>query len=156
MTRTSTGIDSSPPSLSIRLSSRARKSFACTFALMSPISSRKSVPPFACSNLPFRRAAAARAAAFVKLARNQFLAGARFASHQNGGIGVGDFFDHRAHALHRFGIADQSSALRRLNFNAAPKRKILAPQLDVFKSVLDDQAKIVQLERLRDVIIGAA
>mgnify|MGYP001128325283 CR=1 FL=1 len=42
--RTSTGIDSFAPIRSIRRSSNARNSFACTLELMSPISSRNNVP----------------------------------------------------------------------------------------------------------------
>ena len=39
-------------------SSSTRSTFACADGLMSPISSRKSVPPFACSNFPVRSAIA--------------------------------------------------------------------------------------------------
>ena len=43
-----------PPSRSNSCSCRTRRIFACVFALMSPTSSRKSVPPSACSKRPTR------------------------------------------------------------------------------------------------------
>src|SRR6266852_4086126 len=164
MMRTSTGMESLPPSRSIRRSSSARRSFACTFALMSPISSRNNVPPLACSNFPCRRAAApvnapfswpkssdstnsVGSAALVKFPGHQLFAGSRLAAYQHCRIGVGDLFDHRAHVLHRRGITEQRPALRSLDLNATTERTILAPQLDGFESVLDHQAEIVQLER---------
>src|ERR1700741_2406214 len=48
----------SPPTRSTSPSSRTRRSLACMATGMSPISSRKSVPPSACSNLPTWRPAA--------------------------------------------------------------------------------------------------
>ena len=58
MTRTSTRMVSLPPTRSKACSSRARSTLAWVLRLMSPISSRKSVPPSASSNLPRRRATA--------------------------------------------------------------------------------------------------
>ena len=51
-TRTLTVMSLSLPTRLIRFSCRARNTLACAERLMSPISSRKSVPPSACSNLP--------------------------------------------------------------------------------------------------------
>ena len=53
-TRTLTGMARSPPTRLIRFSWSARSTFAWAERLMSPISSRKSVPPSACSNFPIR------------------------------------------------------------------------------------------------------
>ena len=57
-TRASTGIGLSPPTRSISPSSSTRSSLDCIASGMSPISSRKSVPPAACSNFPMWRVAA--------------------------------------------------------------------------------------------------
>ena len=54
ITLTSTLMSLSAPTLVIFPSCNARNTFACAFKLMSPISSKKMVPPFACSNLPIR------------------------------------------------------------------------------------------------------
>jgi hypothetical protein len=51
-TRVSTRIVTVPPTGSITCSCSARSTFAWVFRLMSPISSRKMVPPSAASNLP--------------------------------------------------------------------------------------------------------
>ena len=53
-TRTSTGIGLVPPTRWTFCSSITRSTLACASSDMSPISSRKSVPPSACSNLPLR------------------------------------------------------------------------------------------------------
>ena len=53
-TRTSVLIVSFPPTRSNCWSCSTRSTFACVAGVMSPISSRKSVPPSACSNLPMR------------------------------------------------------------------------------------------------------
>jgi hypothetical protein len=58
MIRTSTLIEVPLPTGSKRCSSSTRKTFACTFGLMSPTSSRKIVAPSASSNLPFFAAVA--------------------------------------------------------------------------------------------------
>src|SRR3990167_5440374 len=65
ITRTSTRIVSLPPTRSNARSSRARRTFAWVFRLMSPISSRKSEPPSASSNFPRPPGAAAGGAAQV-------------------------------------------------------------------------------------------
>ena len=52
MTRTSTRLVFAMPTGSTSPFSRTRSTFACVRALMSPISSRKMVPPSACTNLP--------------------------------------------------------------------------------------------------------
>ena len=49
---TFTFISLSEPTLEILLSCKARNTFACADKLISPISSKKIVPPFAASNLP--------------------------------------------------------------------------------------------------------
>ena len=54
-TRTSTAIAVSPPTREISPLCRARSTLACALALISPISSRKRVPPLASSNIPFLR-----------------------------------------------------------------------------------------------------
>ena len=54
MIRTSTSTSLSLPTRLILRSCRARSTFACAASDMSPISSMKSVPPLACSNLPLR------------------------------------------------------------------------------------------------------
>ena len=53
-TRTSTRTLAAPPTGSTTCSCSARSTLACVLRLMSPISSRKSVPPSASSNLPRR------------------------------------------------------------------------------------------------------
>src|SRR5438132_2094237 len=53
MIRTSTLMSSCPPTRWNSRSCRTRKSFTCMAGEISPISSRKSVPPSACSNFPF-------------------------------------------------------------------------------------------------------
>ena len=53
MTRTSTLISASPPTRVIFCSCKALSTLAWALRLMSPISSRKSVPPLASSNFPF-------------------------------------------------------------------------------------------------------
>ncbi|MFZ2053708.1 MAG: hypothetical protein WAU81_05875 [Candidatus Aminicenantales bacterium] len=58
MTRTSTLLTLLDPTLWISPSSRTRSTFDCVLRLMSPISSRKIVPPSACSNLPTLRSVA--------------------------------------------------------------------------------------------------
>ncbi len=58
MTRTSTGINLSPPTRSTFPSSSTRSTLACACRLMSPISSSRIVPPSACSNFPMRCAVA--------------------------------------------------------------------------------------------------
>src|SRR5262245_24356129 len=68
MTRTSTFTLDCPPTGSTTCSCSARSTLACVFTLMSPISSRKSVPPSASSNLP-RRSPARLAALFLRRAR---------------------------------------------------------------------------------------
>ena len=52
ITRTSTRVPVSPPSGSTTCSSRTRSIFACVLGVMSPTSSRKSVPPSAARNFP--------------------------------------------------------------------------------------------------------
>ena len=54
-TRTSTSISVLPPSRRSRPSSSTRSSLACSSMGISPISSRKSVPPWASSKTPGRR-----------------------------------------------------------------------------------------------------
>jgi hypothetical protein len=56
--RTLTFTVSVPPTRSNSRSCSTRSSFTCVLRLMSPISSRKSVPPSASSNRPFLRAVA--------------------------------------------------------------------------------------------------
>src|SRR5207247_1247560 len=56
ITRTSTRSAFPDPTRDITPSSRARSTFACAARLMSPISSRNSVPPSASSNFPSRSA----------------------------------------------------------------------------------------------------
>ena len=58
MMRMSTGTGLAPPTRSITRSWMARSSFACSRTSISEISSSSSVPPFASSNLPMRRAIA--------------------------------------------------------------------------------------------------
>ena len=58
ISRTSTGIGSVPPTRSISRSWTARRILLCSARLMSPISSRNSVPPLARSNRPIFRATA--------------------------------------------------------------------------------------------------
>ncbi len=58
MRRTFTRTVSVPPTRSNSRSWITRSSFTCVLRLMSPISSRKSVPASAISNRPFLRAAA--------------------------------------------------------------------------------------------------
>src|ERR1044072_1925755 len=58
ITRTSTGTDFAEPTREITPSCRARSTLACAERLMSPTSSRNSVPPSASSNLPGRSATA--------------------------------------------------------------------------------------------------
>ena len=53
MTRTSTVTEAMPPTGSTFCSCSARRTLAWVFRVMSPISSRNSVPPSASSNLPF-------------------------------------------------------------------------------------------------------
>src|SRR5690606_12890092 len=55
-TRTSTLTLDAPPTGSTTCSCSARSTLACVLRVMSPISSRKSVPPSASSNLPRRSA----------------------------------------------------------------------------------------------------
>src|SRR5205814_610613 len=64
ITRTSSGMSLSPPTRRKTPSSKTRKSFACKLNSSSPISSRKSVPPSACSNKPSLRAFASVNAPF--------------------------------------------------------------------------------------------
>ena len=52
MTRTSTVMSCEPPTRLNAFSSRKRSSLACSAGTISPISSRKTVPPSACSNSP--------------------------------------------------------------------------------------------------------
>ena len=54
ITRTSTLISLSAPTLVIFPSCNARSTLAWAFRLISPISSRNKVPPLACSNFPIR------------------------------------------------------------------------------------------------------
>ena len=54
ITRTSTEMSLSAPTRVILPSCNARKTFACAFKLISPISSKNKVPPLAVSNLPMR------------------------------------------------------------------------------------------------------
>ena len=66
MTRTSTSIGSLPPTRSKRRSWSTRSNFTCIVSGTSPISSRNSVPPWACSNRPIRsRSAPVNDAFFV-------------------------------------------------------------------------------------------
>ena len=58
MRRTSAVSVSPPPTLSKVLSPRTRRILTCVVRSISPISSRKSVPPLACSNRPMRRSKA--------------------------------------------------------------------------------------------------
>src|ERR1043166_5705498 len=55
MTRTSSGTSLRPPTRRKAPSSRTRSSFACRLSSISPISSRKMVPPSACSSRPCLR-----------------------------------------------------------------------------------------------------
>ena len=57
-TRTSTGVGRTPPTRSISRSCRTRSSLAWRSSRREPISSRKTVPPWASSNLPSLRATA--------------------------------------------------------------------------------------------------
>ena len=114
-----------------RFSWMTRSSLAWVSRLMSPISSRNSVPPSAASNLPSRRATAPvnapfswpnsslstssrenaaqltrrtgrwRAGCGVDRARDQFLAGARLAAHQHRHIGRRNLVDSLEDAHHR-------------------------------------------------------
>ena len=58
MIQTSLSMVSLPPTRSNRLSWSTRKTLLCISGVMSPTSSRNSVPPLHCSNLPIRLVAA--------------------------------------------------------------------------------------------------
>ena len=58
ISRTSVRTVSLPPTRSNDCSCSSRRTLACTASGMSPISSRNSVPPSHCSNLPMRRRSA--------------------------------------------------------------------------------------------------
>ena len=91
----------------------------------------------------------------MNFTRDEFFACAGFAAHENRRIRLGNFLDHRAHALHSFRCADQSAARCAFDFNATTKRAILAAQLHGLESVFDGETQVVQLERFGEIVVRA-
>ena len=91
----------------------------------------------------------------MKLARHELLARAGLAAHEHRRVGLRDLLDDGAHAVHRLRVADDGAAPRALNLDAPAQRLVLAAQPDGFERVLDDEAQVVDLEGLREVVVSA-
>ena len=87
-------------------------------------------------------------------ARDQFLAGARFAGDQHARIGARDFFHHAEDALDGVAFADDAlEAILLAQFLA--QKSILAEQRLALERVAHDLFQMIVGERLGDVIVGA-
>src|SRR5215813_8178870 len=90
----------------------------------------------------------------MNCAGDQFFAGARLAANQNSDVGRRDFVDQVIDAAHLVARAEQiAHAARGLEFGAQPF--VFAPQPQSFERVFDHQPQFVNLERFREVIVGA-
>ena len=90
----------------------------------------------------------------MQTARDQFLAGAALALNQNGAIGVRDLIDQVIDELHfRAGADDILEAIA--IFKLLAEINILAQRRLVIERPLHRHLQFVDLERLRDVVVGA-
>src|SRR3989440_4451835 len=180
MMRTLARIGTRPPTAVYSRSCSTRSKRVCASGGMSPISSRNSVPPFACSKRPILRAVApvkapfswpnsslsisSRGIAAILIAtngaerrlpkscsaRDQLLTGAAFAGDHDREVGSHQPGDGAIDLLHCRRAADQRQ-LPVIDFVLRPCRSRWRTQ-----GPLDDADQLAQIEGLREVFEGAA
>ena len=152
---------------------------------MSPTSSRKSVPPSACSKRPMRCLSAPVNAPFscpkssdssrfscsaaqltltklrpaaervvVNRARDELLAGARFAADEDRRVALGDLLDDRQDRLQRAARADDAVEVVDVLLGV-PEVLDLVLEAAVLDGLLDLELHLLDLERLLHVVEGA-
>lgn len=85
---------------------------------------------------------------------DEFLAGAAFAEDEDGGVGIGDAFDHAEDVLHALaGADDLGEAVFLAEF--ATEEGIFVDGLGVGEGALDGEAEFFEFERFFEVIVGA-
>jgi len=181
MMRTSTRIGTRPPTALYSPSCSTRNRRVCASAGMSPISSRKRVPPLAAQTAHAARGSAGKGAplvaeqlAFNELARDrghvdrdegpraalaeivqrpgdQLLPGTAFAGDHDGQIGPHQPGDRTIDLLHRRRPADQRQAAHRARPNWAPGALRRRAE-----RALDHGHQLAQIERFRQILEGAA
>ena len=160
----------------------ARSSLAWTAGGSSPTSSRISVPPSACAKKPGRlalapvnaprawpnsSASASSAGSAAQLKRtsglsarvdlrveelgDELLAGAGLAAHEHGDVARGDAAGRFEQAAHRARGADDAATERLLGGEAA----VVDAQAARLERALDDDRDLVDVERLREVVVRA-
>src|SRR5450755_2022252 len=182
--RTSKGISRSPPTGRALRSCNARNSLACIPSGMSPISSRKSVPPEAWTNRPARseRASVKAPRAWPKSslssnasgmaaqliatngpvlrapsrcsARAELLAGAALTGDEHRGVRVGDLREQRMQLLHRRAFADHLVEAMALGERLAQAAHLL-PQRAVLHGARERQRQRLDVDGLGDEVVGA-
>src|SRR6266545_4226964 len=144
MTRTSTRIVSLPPTRSKACSSRTRRTLACVLRLMSPISSRKSVPPSASSNLPRRRATAPVKAPRSWPKSSDSISSSGTAAQLTSTKGPSARVDRAWMARATSSLPEPLSPLA-----------ILLLEAGMLEGALHDEERLLERERLLDEVVGA-
>ena len=93
-------------------------------------------------------------ARLVQRLRHQLLAGARLAADQHGEVGLRDLPDRLEHRAHARPAAHQVPHAE-LALDARAQQAVLARELRALERAPDDQADLVVVEGLRDVVLGA-